>query len=392
MKRRLEIDALRGLMLVWMTLTHLPTALTPWVNQPFGYISSSEGFIFLSALFTGLIYFRLLDRDGPDSMNRRFFARTIRLYGYHVLLLMFAFLVAARIAMSGRTPALYNLLHFYFSGGAARAMIESLLLVYRPPLLDIIPLYIIFLVMSPFILLLATRTKIGWNYILGASFSLWLCAQFGLRQAAYGFVSHHFGVKIPLEEMGAFNLWAWQFMWIVGMWCGVRWAKKDLPVEKWADRVWRPALVIAIGLFAIRYSEIQGFDLGRLAPLFDKWRFAPVRIFDFAAVAALAVHFQRWLKPLAIRPLVLLGQSSLHVFCTHFLFCFAGLALMGQADHVAGWAQFALIAVTFSALLAVANASSKHEASAPARRPTGTLAPAPVITHTDDRDRRSRAA
>ena len=41
-KRELDIDAARGLMLVWMTLTHLPTALTPWVNQPLGYLSASE--------------------------------------------------------------------------------------------------------------------------------------------------------------------------------------------------------------------------------------------------------------------------------------------------------------------------------------------------------------
>lgn len=65
MKRRIEIDAARGAMLVWMTLTHLPTLLTPWVNQPFGYISASEGFIFLSALFTGRIYLRLLDAMAP---------------------------------------------------------------------------------------------------------------------------------------------------------------------------------------------------------------------------------------------------------------------------------------------------------------------------------------
>jgi hypothetical protein len=389
MKRRLEIDALRGLMLVWMTLTHLPTALTPWVNQPFGYISSSEGFIFLSALFTGRIYFRLLDRDGLESMNRRFFARTARLYGYHVLLLLFAFFVVARIAMYGHTPALYNLLHFYFSAGAARAMIASLLLIYRPPLLDIIPLYIIFLVLSPFILLLATRTRIGWNYILGASFVLWMAAQLGLRQAAYGFISRHFGMPIPLEEMGAFNLWAWQFMWIVGMWCGVRWANSDLPAEKWAERAWRPALVIAVACLAIRYSEIHGFDLGRLAPLFDKWHFGVVRIFDFAAVAALAIRFQTWLKPLAIRPLVLLGQSSLHVFCTHFVFCFAGLALMGQADHVTGWPQYALLGVTFSALLGVASISSKHEVSVPAQ--PGALTPAPALSRPTG-GRRSRAA
>jgi len=43
MQRRLEIDGALGLMLLWMTLTHLPTVLTPWVNQPFGFFSAAEG-------------------------------------------------------------------------------------------------------------------------------------------------------------------------------------------------------------------------------------------------------------------------------------------------------------------------------------------------------------
>src|SRR6202046_3693302 len=365
MKRRIELDAARGLMLVWMTLTHLPTAITPWVNQPFGYISSSEGFIFLSALFTGLIYFRLLDRDGLGSMNRKLYLRTLRLYGYHVLLLLFAFIVAARIALTGRAPALYNLLDFYFSAGAARAIRDSLLLVYRPPLLAIIPLYVIFLLLSPIVLLVTERLKLPWKYLLCGSFGLWILAQFGLREACYNLIAHHFGVRIPLNEMGAFNLWAWQFMWIFGMWCGVRWAKNDLPVENWAAQVWRPALVVALGFLTVRYAELHGLNLGSSAIFFDKWHLGVARMIDFAAIAMLLVRFQSLLEPLAIRPLVMLGQSSLHVFCTHFLFCFAGLAMMNTADHVSGWPQVVLIVVTFASLLGVAKISAKHGASAP---------------------------
>ena len=33
-----ELDALRGLMLVLMTLTHLPTRLSSPLGQPFGYV------------------------------------------------------------------------------------------------------------------------------------------------------------------------------------------------------------------------------------------------------------------------------------------------------------------------------------------------------------------
>jgi hypothetical protein len=42
--------------LVWMTLTHLPTHLSDLVNEPFGFVSSAEGFVFLSALLVARLY------------------------------------------------------------------------------------------------------------------------------------------------------------------------------------------------------------------------------------------------------------------------------------------------------------------------------------------------
>ncbi|HXO31534.1 MAG TPA: OpgC domain-containing protein [Candidatus Acidoferrales bacterium] len=44
MQQRIEeLDALRGLMLVWITCTHLPTILSTYVNQPLGFFAASEG-------------------------------------------------------------------------------------------------------------------------------------------------------------------------------------------------------------------------------------------------------------------------------------------------------------------------------------------------------------
>src|SRR5580700_1050477 len=74
-----ELDALRGLMLVWITCTHLPTILSTYVNQPFGFFAATEGFIFLSALFTGRIYFRIAERDGYSAMWRKLGMRTGKL-------------------------------------------------------------------------------------------------------------------------------------------------------------------------------------------------------------------------------------------------------------------------------------------------------------------------
>src|SRR5450432_1057264 len=172
MGRRLELDALRGLMLVWITLTHLPTAASAYVNQPFGFVSAAEGFIFLSALFTGRIYFRMAEHDGYGPMTRKLWLRTLRLYGYHALLLAFAFLVAVPIASRGSRPGLHNLLDFYFMVGPRQAITEAALLIYRPPLLDILPMYIIFLMFTSIAMPLARN--IGWKPILWTSFAFWV--------------------------------------------------------------------------------------------------------------------------------------------------------------------------------------------------------------------------
>jgi len=108
--------------------------------------------------------------------------------------------------------------------------------------------------------------------------------------------------------MGAFDLWGWQFLWILGLWFGVRWAKGDLPVANWARTAAIPATLIFAVLLPLRYAVGRGVELGAFEPLFDKWHFGVVRLINFAAIAVLLIRFQSILKPLAVPPLVLLGQ------------------------------------------------------------------------------------
>ena len=359
MGRRTEIDAVRGLMLVWMVATHLPTILPNYTNQPFGFVSASEGFIFLSALFTGRIYFRLAQREGYAAMRTRLLLRTLRLYGYHALLLGFAFLVAVPIAARGNRPQLYNLLDYYFAAGPKQAVTEAFLLIYRPPLLDILPMYILFLLMTPVVLILSRR--LGWTPILAGSGTIWFLAHLGVREAEHEFVSRVLGTHIPINEMGSFDLWAWQFLWILGLWCGVRWAQGNLPVEQWSRRVIIPAAILVAVLLPLRYAVGRGVELGALEPMFDKWHFGVVRLINFAAVAAVLIRFQSLLKPLAVRPLVMLGQASLQVFCVHLLFTFAGLTLLGNATMLSAWRQILLLATTLAGMLLTAKLFSKSE-------------------------------
>lgn len=357
-----ELDALRGLMLVWITCTHLPTILSTYVNQPFGFFAATEGFIFLSALFTGRIYFRVAERDGYGAMWRRLWLRTGKLYCYQLLLLAFAFVIAAPIVAHGNRPAMHNLLNFYFSAGRTRAFIDAALMVYRPPLLDILPIYIILLALSPFAIVLGAR--FGWKYVLAAGFMIWLLAQFGLRSFAYHAQARVLGLQIPLNEMGAFNLWAWQLWWLVGLWLGVRWAKDDLHLD-WVTKVTIPAATVAGAFLVLRYAQVAGvLTFGKLGLLFDKWDFGVARMIDFTTIAVLAIRFRSLLKPFAIRPLVMLGQASLPVFCVHLLCVFCALTIMGNDPMIRGWKAIVVILASLSALLLTAKIAANRRAKA----------------------------
>ena len=357
-----ELDALRGVMLVWITCTHLPTILSRYVNQPLGFFSAAEGFIFLSALFTGRIYIRIAKRDGDGAMWRKLWMRTGKLYCYQLLLLAFAFMIEAPIAARSNTPAVHNLLDFYFAAGQTRAFIDAALMVYRPPLLDILPVYITLLALTPFALMLGTR--FGWKYALTGGFTLWLLAQFGFRSFVYHAEARAFGLQIPLNEMGAFDLWAWQLWWLVGLWLGARWANDDFSLG-WVKRVTIPAAIVAVFFLVLRYAQLDGMlTLGKSGLLLDKWDFGLGRLIDFTAVAVLAIGFRSALSPLAIRPLVMLGQSSLPVFCVHLLCVFFALTIMKNDPILRDWKAIAVILGSLSALLLTAKVATHRRAKA----------------------------
>lgn len=353
LERRPELDALRGLFLVWMTLTHLPTRFADFVNQPLGFISSAEGFVFMSALLVGRIYIREVHRD-EAQMHRKLLRRSLKIYGYHLLLLLFAFTIAAAYAVHTHRAALTNLLDFYLAHPAT-AIIGSVLLLYCPPLLDILPMYVIFLVFTP--LALSAAVRFGWNKLLTASGLLWLLAQFGLRDYVHNWVVHITHLHIPLQETGAFNLFAWQAIWIVGLWLGAELAHDTFPLRKTPAWVTALCAIVCIFFIGIRFSWFgphltpQSFGLQ-----LDKWQIGPMRVLNLICFTIVFYSLRKYVvKAVSREPLLTLGKASLQVFCAHLFFVFVGLALLyGEVEQLHGWTALALLVITFISLTIVA--------------------------------------
>jgi hypothetical protein len=312
-------------------------------------------------------------------MWRKLWMRTGKLYCYQLLLLAFAFLIEAPIAAHGKTAAVHNLLDFYFAAGHTRAFIDAALMVYMPPLLDILPVYITLFALTPFALILGTR--FGWKYAFTGGFTLWLLAQFGFRSFVYHVEAHAFGLQIPLNEMGAFDLWAWQLWWLVGLWLGARWANDDFRLD-WVKQVTIPAAIVAVFFLMLRYAQVDGIlTFGKSSLLLDKWDFGVGRMIDFTAVAVLAIRFRSALSPFAIRPLVMLGQASLTVFCVHLLCVFFALTMMKNDPIIRDWKAVVVVLGSLSALLLTAKVTTHRRAKAGRNRAASPELPTSAPPH-----------
>jgi len=352
-ERKPELDALRGLFLVWMTFTHMPTRFSDLVNQPFGFVSSAEGFVFLSALLTSRVYLRAV-REDAAGLREKLWRRTLKIYGYHLLMLAFAFTAAAGFAARTHRPALYNLLNFYLAHPLV-AIIGSVLLIYCPPLLDILPMYVIFLFLTPVALTVAVRY--GWRWVLAGSGLLWVAAQFGLRELVHNVVVDVTHLHIPLQETGAFNLFAWQGVWVVGLWLGAKSMEGEIPLAK------IPGFAVAMcGAICTFFFEVRHGWLGRhltqesLGIQVDKWTIGPMRLINLAACLVVCYWLRRYVvRVISREPFLTLGKASLQVYCAHVFFVFAGLALLyGDIPELHGFRAYGMLVLTFTGLFLVA--------------------------------------
>ncbi len=348
-------------MLVLMTLTHMPTMYSLPSGQPFGFVSAAEGFVFLSAFMAGRVYGNRARRDGVAVMQTAFHERALKLYLCQLALLLLAFTLIAWLGVHNRQGGVTGLLEFFFIDPQS-AVVGAALLLHNPPLLDILPLYIALMLLSPWLLKRALQK--GWTGVLVISALLWLAEQWGLGLVLYEFAVNLTGLPIPYKDMGAFHWLAWQALWVVGLWLGAR--QHALPrMPLW---VLLPAAVYAAGMLLWRHTVGQDPMPGvpAVAMLLDKWSLGPMRVLNFASVFVLLVAFGPWLKRVLPRPLPLelLGRSSLSVFCAHIVIALFTLAFFGSPEVIRPWStDVALLAGAFAGLFAVAMAVEARERS-----------------------------
>jgi hypothetical protein len=311
--RDLRLDFFRGVSLILIFIDHIPeNILSYFTLQAVAFFDAAEVFIFISGFTAALVYGRRLASKGALYATAQVLRRAWQLYVAHIFLFVLFIAEVSYTATAFKNP-MYNeeMRVADFLDEPHIAVIKALLLEFQPTFLDILPLYILMLVIFPVILLGMQR---HWLWVLAPSALVYLAVQiFDISVSAY-----------PEGHVWYFNPLAWQFLFVAGAVLGshsqdegvVRLLRLAYPV---AAAIFVAALVVKVS-WTIHgvWETFPGLFLKELWPV-NKNNLSPLRLVTFFAlvllVATLVPRDARFLGSAAARPLVLCGQQSLEIFC-----------------------------------------------------------------------------
>lgn len=336
MKRLMELDTFRGLLLLIMVINHTPSPIRELTTQPLGFVSAAEAFVMVSACLCGLIFSRKLKIGGLLEMKRLARRRILKIYLSHLLTLLFCFAVIGQLL--GYYLPFHNMVHSYLQQ-PINATISALLLLYQPPLLDVLPMYIIFLLLTPF--LMEASARVGWLPLITGSLLLWLAAQYGLKEWMVGTLSGWLVI-----DLGAFNLFSWQLLWVGGLLLGHRLQQGSEYAALTLDKIPWPVLAsLALFFFCWRWPWIPvSIDLGANDWLLDKWQLGPLRLLNFLALMYLVFKFGPYLSRAMdwLQPLATMGRNILPLFSLHVCVSLLAVGFIELYEITSGWCYLIL--------------------------------------------------
>ncbi|WIM12384.1 OpgC domain-containing protein [Enhydrobacter sp.] len=369
MGRLTILDGLRGYFLVFMFLNHLTFTggylLVKINHDELGFVEGAQGFVFLSGLLAGLVHGQRALRRGFGPAASAMWNRAAEIYAYALGCVLII------LALQPLLPGSQLYWRHWLGDlnfGRARHVAASALLLYQPDYLDILPQYIVYLLVAPPLLWLCLRGR--WAWVAAGCIALWLAVQLGA----------HLPVAAALDRLlplrAYFNVLAWQLVFMAGLMIGAAMAQGRIDWDRLFRRD-RPELAIVAAVlllfFAVWRILFNNFALpepiaARFQVLANRGEFGIVYLLNFAA-AAYAMTWVIRVGPATTSALLrrlagllsslfnlsflrLLGRHSLQVYAWHVIVVY----LLRAVDH--DWGPFdevtkTLIAVTGIALLAI---------------------------------------
>lgn len=367
--RDLRVDFFRGFALYCIFISHIPDhALWVATIQVLGPSDSTETFIFLAGYSAAIAYGRAQDRLGWPYAATAVLLRVWTLYLVHIFMFVAFVAQVSWSAQRFANPVYIDEINIgAFLDEPHVAVLNALSLRFQPAFMDILPLYIVILVLFALMLPLLKR-PVAMMAVSGAIYLLVRLTRLNLTTA---------------QGEWFFNPLAWQFLFMGGAAVAVMGEGTRAALRRSGPLLLPLAVAIAVsGLFISAVWRIPAVYAAIPEPLasviytaIDKSGLHPARLLHFLAIAYLAARLvppgAAWLMSWAALPFTLPGQHGLVVFSLGVFLSFLGRLVMQEWDAgvltqlgiaVVGWA----VCVAISALQAWYDGMGKGKA-APAR-------------------------
>jgi hypothetical protein len=291
-----------------------------------------------------------MDNRGVVVASARILKRVWQIYVAHIFLFVVYMAEIAYVASTFDNP-LYSeeMGIFNFLQQPDVAMVQAMLLKFKPANMDVLPLYIVLLGGFPPMLWLLKRSP-----------TLGLAASVALYAATW-----RFNWALPAYPSGTwfFNPMAWQLLFVFGAWCALGGAERIAPLARS-----RPAFWLAVAYLAFSFLITMTWYVPRMGnyvphwltdwmyPI-DKTNLDVLRFAHFVALATVTLRYvpRDWpaLSWRVMRPAILCGQHSLEIFCSGVFLSFAGhFAMVEISDGLV--MQVLVSVVGIAAMVAIA--------------------------------------
>jgi hypothetical protein len=345
--RELRLDLFRGLALWLIFIDHVSPDLLSWFTiRSYGFSDAAEIFIFISGYTAAFVYGRAMQESGFVIGTARILRRVWQIYAAHILLFTIMVAEVSYVVIYLGKPFYAEevaITDFFKQPGIA--MVQALLLRYRPLNMDVLPLYCVLMACLPLILLL-----IRWraNLTLAMSVALYAAAlRYDLHFTAFP------------NGYWSFNPFAWQMLFVFGAWCALGGAQRmsrvmSSPITRWIAFAYLvAAFFVTLTWYFPQLEHVLPHWLEQLIYPINKADLDILRFAHFVALAVIAVHFvpagspiltSRWLWSM-----ILCGQNSLEIFCLGVALGFTGYFVLTELS--AGIVLHVLIGISGIAIM-----------------------------------------
>jgi hypothetical protein len=331
-ERDLRLDLFRGMGLWMIFLDHIPDDVVAWLTlKNYGFSDAAEFFVFISGYLAGYIYGPIIAGGNFIAATKRLWTRVWQMYVAHIMLFLLFTAQISRTVRKFDNPMYADEFNVHnFLQHPDILIGQALTLRYKPVDLDVLPLYISLIAVSPLVLWCMVRWA---NLTLLGSVLVYIGARvFDWNLASYPPGTHWY-----------FNPFAWQLMFFFAAWCGVGGVAKlkgviQSRLAQWVAVAWMAFALLIVMTWHSPFLEslIPKWMIKAIYPI-DKTDLDMLRFTHFLALALLvARYFPRRAEILGskwLRPLILCGQHSLPIFCFGVFLSFGAHWILVQYSH-----------------------------------------------------------